>query len=267
MYDAGFLLIWLGVAAIFAGVLYGEIFGYHLIIGDHHGPLFANPMEEIVIVLKAAVLVGVVHISLGWILAMVNYIQKKQVFLAFAGPFMKILIIIGGTTLIFNYMFNIELWISPPYPILLPAIPTVLFMIIKPLGRIFGVSYLQKESLGEIMGELTIDVGETYLGILSNVASYSRILALAMAHMGLMLVITTIADIILEGGSTWLHFLFVSIVLILGNIFVIVMEALFAGIHALRLTFYEFFGKFFHADGIPYSFTEIDSDFSSLEFI
>lgn len=263
MYDAGFLFIWLGIAAAFAGALYGEFFGFPLAYAEDLG---FNPMHEIIPVLKIFVLVGVIHISLGWILSMINFIQKKNVFLAFADPFLKILILVGGTVMIFTYMFNISAWVAPPYPILLPVIPTLLFVIIKPLGRIFGISYLQKDSVGELIGEQALDLSETYLGIVSNVASYSRLLALSLVHMSLMLVFTTIADIILE-NEFFGDIVVVTIVLVIGNIFVIVLETLMAGIHALRLTFYEFFGKFFHADGVPYSFTTINSDFSSIEFV
>ncbi|XEO79417.1 hypothetical protein WKT22_04461 [Candidatus Lokiarchaeum ossiferum] len=263
MYDAGFLFIWLGIAATGAGALYGEFFGFPLAYAEHLG---FNPMHEIIPVLKIFVLVGVAHISLGWFLSMINFIQKKRVFLAIADPFLKILILIGGTIMIFTYMFEISAWVAPPYPILLPVIPTLLFVIVKPLGRIFGIKYLQKDSVGELFGEQALDLSETYLGIVSNVASYSRLLALSLVHMSLMLVFTTIADIILE-NEFFGDIVVVSIVLVIGNIFVIVLETLMAGIHALRLTFYEFFGKFFHADGVPYSFTTIDSDFSSIEFV
>ena len=58
----------------------------------------------------------------------------------------------------------------------------------------------------------------------------------------------------------------VALIVVLGNLFVIVLEGMLAAIHALRLTFYEFFGKFYSADGIPYKFTEISSDYSLIEF-
>ncbi len=267
-YDAGFLLLWLGFAAIFGGFLYGEIFGYELIVNGNPFMLFASPMEEIELVLKTFIIIGVIHLSLGWILSMINFIQQNKKYQAFSDPFMKILILVGGSTLIFTYMFNLSEWMKPPYPILLPLIPTILLILAKPFGRVFGISYLQKESFMELFGEQTIDVAETYLGILSNVASYSRLLALAMAHMGLMLVFTTLAtEIINIEMNPIAEMIIVGIILVFGNLLVIVLEALFAAIHAIRLTFYEFFGKFYVADGIPFSSTKIESIYSYLEFI
>ena len=73
-YDAGFLLLWLGVASIFGGLLYGEIFGYGIVLNGEHIRLFTSPMEEIKLVLKTVVIIGVIHLSLGWILSILNYI-------------------------------------------------------------------------------------------------------------------------------------------------------------------------------------------------
>jgi V/A-type H+-transporting ATPase subunit I len=43
------------------------------------------------------------------------------------------------------------------------------------------------------------------------------------------------------------------VILILGNILVIGLEGLTAGVQALRLNYYEFFTKFFHGTGKLYT--------------
>ena len=259
MYDAGFLFIWLGLAASLGGLLYGSFFG----VEDLFRPLFVNPMHNVTTILRMSIFVGVVHICIGWFLAMLNDIHNGKVFLAFAEPFWKILMLIGGAIVIFTYNFDISKWLSPdsspPYPILLTIIPAILLLISKPIGKIFGVKYFKHESAGGLLGEQAVDVAETFLSILSNVASYSRVLALAMAHMGLMLVIMKIVEM-------FNSVIAIAVIVVFGNIFVILLEGLLAGIHALRLTFYEFFGKFYLADGIPYKYTEISSDYSLIEY-
>lgn len=181
--------------------------------------------------------------------------------MAFADPFIKIVILSLGTYLIFTWGFDIGAWMSAPYPILMVVIPAICLALSKPVGKVvFRVKYLQSEGLGELIGESSVEVGETFLSILSNVASYSRLLALAMAHMGLMLIITTLVDSM--GNFPWL----VPIILIFGNLFVIVLEGVLAAIHALRLHLYEFFGKFYMADGIRYTNVKINSDYSEVIF-
>jgi vacuolar-type H+-ATPase subunit I/STV1 len=261
MYNFGFLLFWLGLAAVFGGLLYGEFFGEELMINGRHFILFVNPLHNIIAVFKISILIGVIHINLGWFLSIVNHLLKKKYFLAFANPFIKIILLSLGTVLIFTWGFDIDAWMNPPYPILLVVIPAVFLALVKPIGKaFFRVKSLEHESLGEVVGESTVEVGETFLNILSNVASYSRLLALAMAHMGLMLIVTTLVHSL--GNFTWL----IPIILIFGNLFVIVLEGLLAGIHALRLHLYEFFGKFYMADGIRYTNVKIDSDYSEVVF-
>jgi V/A-type H+-transporting ATPase subunit I len=51
------------------------------------------------------------------------------------------------------------------------------------------------------------------------------------------------------------------IVLILGNILVISLESLSAGIQALRLNYYEFFTKFFHGTGKLYTPISLSSSY------
>jgi vacuolar-type H+-ATPase subunit I/STV1 len=259
-YDGGFLLVWLGIAAAFVGVLYGEYFGYHLF----HA-LYTNPLHDVGTILKFAILIGVTHITIGWTISAVNHVQNGKKYLAFTDSFMKIAILLGGTYMVFIHRFVFELWLAPDPLLGFPAIylvlvPTIGLLIGKPFGRILGISYLKKHSVGELFGEQSVEVGETFLSILSNVASYSRILALTMAHLGLMLIIT---DLI---GSAEMHWIFTAIFLLLGNLFVIVLEAFLAAIHALRLTFYEFFNKFYAADGVSYSSPTIVADYSEIEF-
>jgi V/A-type H+-transporting ATPase subunit I len=257
MYDFGFILIWLGVGAMIFGLWYGEFFGNELYLLPHH----LRPLENISTILKLAVLIGVVHICLGWFLNGINFILKKRVYLAFADPFMKCVLIIGGTYLLFTYFFNLQAWLSPPYPILYVMIPALFLLIAKPIGKsVFRIKYFH-ESVGALIGESTLDLGETFLGILSNVASYSRLLALSMAHLGLMIIVS----IMVESVSN-MPFL-VPFVLILGNLFVIVLEGMLAFINTLRLHFYEFFGKFYAGNGIAYHNTRILTEFSEIHFI
>ena len=74
--------------------------------------------------------------------------------------------------------------------------------------------------------------------------------AYAITHVGLMLVVQTLAgmagglDPLSPGGV---------IVMVLGNAFVMGFEGLLVGIQALRLEFYELFGRFYDDGGIPFS--------------
>ena len=119
--------------------------------------------------------------------------------------------------------------------------------------------YLQKESAGALVGEGVIESGETYLSILSNVASYTRLLALALAHIGFMVVVEQMAAM----APPFLDYF----ILIFGNVFVIILEGILAAIQALRLHLYEFFGKFYLADGYQFETITLHSKYSHIEFV
>ncbi|MHA2087685.1 MAG: V-type ATPase 116kDa subunit family protein [Promethearchaeota archaeon] len=176
----------------------------------------------------------------------------------------KILLLTGGTILIFGYGFNIDVWISYPYPILLTVIPGLLLLLLKPLGKIFKISYLQEESIGGLIGEGSIEAFDTVLSVMSNVASYIRLLALALAHIALLTSINAMMGII-EGEGIGIEIANL-IGGIFGNMIVILLEGLLVFLNTIRLHFYEFFFKFYKGSGIEYFPFYLDDNYSVLNF-
>jgi V/A-type H+/Na+-transporting ATPase subunit I len=104
-----------------------------------------------------------------------------------------------------------------------------------------------------------MDWFEVVISQLSNTLSYVRIGAFAVAHAGLSLAFFRLAELI--GGENlgigyWL-------MLIIGNIFFVTLEALIVGIQTMRLHYYEFFGKFFTGGGMrfePLAVTPVEEE-------
>jgi V/A-type H+-transporting ATPase subunit I len=90
-----------------------------------------------------------------------------------------------------------------------------------------------------------VELLEIFSGYLSNTLSFMRVAGLGIAHASLMVSFFTLADMT-EG-------IFSFLILVVGNALVIALEGLTAGIQALRLTYYEFFTKFFHGTGKLYT--------------
>ncbi|MHA1932122.1 MAG: V-type ATPase 116kDa subunit family protein, partial [Promethearchaeota archaeon] len=223
-----------------------------------------NPLHNIMNVFFFAVLIGVFHINLGWFIQFLNYWKQRRKFLAVSDSLIKILLLTGGTVLIFGVGFDINEWISYPYPILLTVIPGLLLLLLKPLGKIFKISYLQEESVGSLLGEGSIEAFDTVLSVMSNVASYIRLLALALAHIALLTSINAMMGLI-EGEGIG-----VEIVNLIGGIFgnmiVILLEGLLVFLNTIRLHFYEFFFKFYKGSGIKFFPFYLDEEFSVLNF-
>jgi len=172
--------------------------------------------------------------------------------------------LLGGTTLIFTYGFDIYAWLTTPYPILLVLIPGLLLIFLKPLGKILRISYLQKESIVGLLGEGSIETFDTLLSIMSNVLSYIRLLALALAHIALLFAINEMGNLIQGEG---IGFEILNLIgSIFGNIIIILIEGLLVFINTLRLHYYEFFFKFFQGSGSEYFPFYLDNDYSIMTF-
>ncbi len=275
--NLSWIIFFCGWASFFVGFLYGEFLGNHEIeifgtVILHLEPItipllnitLYNPLGNIMSVFYFAVIIGVFHINLGWFIQFLNYWKQHRKYLAFSDSFIKILLLTGGTILIFGYGFDIYTWLASPYPILLVIIPGLLLLLLKPLGKIFKISYLKKESFGGLLGEGSIEAFDTVLSVMSNVASYIRLLALALAHIALLYAINTMSTLI-EGEGLGIEIVnFIG--LIFGNLIVILLEGLLVFINTLRLHFYEFFFKFYQGAGIEYFPFYLDNNYSIMRF-
>ncbi|OHB76594.1 MAG: hypothetical protein A2Z25_05990 [Planctomycetes bacterium RBG_16_55_9] len=96
-----------------------------------------------------------------------------------------------------------------------------------------------------------VEILEIFSGYLSNTLSFMRVAGLGIAHACLMISFFTIAGMTSGIASV--------LILILGNLLVIGLEGLSAGIQALRLNYYEFFTKFFHGTGKLYTPISLNS--------
>lgn len=271
------IILYCGIGAVLAGFLYGEFFGMHEIkllntVFMHLEPFtipiinitLNNPLNNIMTVFKFAVLIGVFHLNLGWFVQFLNYWNQSRKFLGFTDSLVKIILLTGGTILIFTYGFDIYTWLEPPYPILLPLVPGILLIVLKPFGKIFHLSYLKEESVGGLIGEGTMEAFETLLSIMSNVASYIRLLALALAHISLMIAIIAMGDLI--QGEGIVNDIINIISSIFGNMLVILLEGLLVFINAIRLHFYEFFFKFYQGSGVNYIPFYLNDNYSVIIF-
>jgi len=96
-----------------------------------------------------------------------------------------------------------------------------------------------------------VELLEIFSGYLSNTLSFMRVAGLGIAHACLMIAFFTLAEMTSGIMSV--------LILILGNILVIGLEGLCAGIQALRLNYYEFFTKFFQGTGVLYTPVSLNS--------
>ena len=123
----------------------------------------------------------------------------------------------------------------------LPATILVILM----LGLLVSYQWLSSDApYGERIFTTIIETFEIVSGYVTSSLSFLRVAAFSLNHVALSLAVFTLAD----GMGTVEHW----ITLILGNIFIIVLEGIIVAIQTLRLEYYEGFSRYFYGDGTPF---------------
>ncbi|HOJ11570.1 MAG TPA: V-type ATP synthase subunit I [Clostridiales bacterium] len=114
-----------------------------------------------------------------------------------------------------------------------------------------------------IFKKLTKGVLSLYnaVGFMSDVLSYSRLLALGLATGVIASVINTIGTLL---GFNILGIIVLLIVFTGGHVFNILINALGAFVHSSRLQYVEFFGKFYEGGGKPYKPFKINTKYINI---
>jgi V/A-type H+-transporting ATPase subunit I len=255
------LLTWCGGASVLFGVLFGSYFGvelfppvwfdFHAIVLGHESghPLIQDVYDILAITIRFGIAVIIMGLLFNW----VNLIRTKHwLELVFdKGGLLGGWMYVGGIY-IASYMVSHEYKEFPAgwVMFLLAGLPALVLLAKEPLHIMqhgkqalvhgdnkAGVATLVMNGLMEwIVGLL-----EIFSGYLSNTLSFMRVAGLGIAHVCLMISFFTLAEMTSGVMS--------ALILVLGNVLVIGLEGLSAGIQALRLNYYEFFTKFFHGTG------------------
>ena len=269
---AGKLLIYAGISAAVFGALFGEFFLLETVIR----PVYPGLTEGWIInqyyllwVLKVALFFGVFTLTLGISLSIYINIRRGKILKALlSSKGLGGLLILYGIFGIGLAMFGIRIIpkIGSIGPIDIPKVPITeigvafsqkafsypyLYMSIPTYFLILGIvfvtisAFIDRESEG--IGELI----ETLIGLSSNMLSFIRIAIFSIAHVIYAYVSTELLNIGLEKGGV--NLLIGLLIFIFLNIFSVTLEALIVMIQATRLTFYEFFTKFYEGGGKAYS--------------
>ncbi|MGB2841387.1 MAG: V-type ATPase 116kDa subunit family protein [Halobacteriota archaeon] len=277
MREMGVIVALCGLCSVVGGALFGEFFGFshfaNKLVEGSVGmpipdllvfePLWFEPIphnvERLFIV---TMLIGALHMGLGLFLSVANNFSNRHIFEALSG-FVKIWCLFGALyflLVLFGLSF-IGLKAGIVVFIMLPIISLFVLKIVSELRHGEGSEHSghsNSNSKGEkraIMDYLIILIDgvidallENFFRFLANIVSYGRILALALCHAALIEVFILLTFMCLK-----INIGVAAVVFLAGTALVIVLEAIMAGIHTIRLHFYEWFTKFYEGGGVEFS--------------
>lgn len=240
---SGEMLVYIGFSAIFFGFIFGEFFGpsglIHPITLAHIGPFQIGgyePTQEPMKMLRFAILVGAIHISIGLVLRFLNELRHKHY--KFAPIPICWIWLIFGSLFMWAYwggISNISLWFSDGAMMLGGLLILPLFLIFVFAARAEG---------------FMVGIGftvEVFAETLSHSMSYSRLMALGLIHSAMNYLFLVLGGV--EHGVFPLQ----SIPLIaIGTVLVMIIEGLVVFVHTLRLHWVEWFSTFHSGEGTPF---------------
>jgi len=231
------LIFYCGLSTILWGILFGSWFGIEALA--KYG-VWLNPVEKPELLLSWSLLFGIIHMYAGFAMNAANLIRRKKYLDVLFDIVTKYIFYTGFIMILLPYAPEVNKEAVAPlvnigkYVLIAGAVLTVL---------------TQGRSKKNIIAKLLSGVMSLYdvVGFMSDVLSYSRLLALGLA--------TGIIASIINQMSIMFNFpLFIKIfvalgILLVGHIVNFAINALGAYVHSCRLQYLEFFGKFFTGGG------------------
>ena len=206
-----------GVSAAAFGCLFGSLFSLHGVLPA----LWLHPLDAPLAVLLAPLVGGIVLLTLG--------LGLDALAAWWRGEMRRWLL--TDAALIVVYLGLLAALVAPE-GLLVAAAAALAFCI----GH--AINAARMSAAFSAIGELL----EKTLQILINTLSFARVGAFALAHAGLSSAIVALMDATDSG-------LVKALVLVLGNVVVIVLEAMVVSIQTTRLVLFEFFTRFMQGRG------------------
>ncbi len=263
-----------GISSMFFGVLFGSVFGFEEWLNPFfawlhkktgipltHGKLIdVHHPSTILGLIYTAVGIGVVLVIIAIMLSIYSKIKQRQWGMALfdsnglAGLVFYTSLIAGvGGELLLGWKI-----LSLPFILGLIVLPLLLIFCREPLCELLeGKEHWLPESPGDFIMQNFFELIEVLLSYVSNTVSFMRVGAFVLVHAGMMQVVFTLAG---EPGSVTY-----VVVVVIGNIIIMALEALLVGIQALRLEFYEMFSRFFSGTGRAYEPVRLSADASKMK--
>jgi V/A-type H+-transporting ATPase subunit I len=238
------VLIYCNIVTLIFGILYGEFLGFPLagthghpglipgwhtvdIVSGLGGEMITYPIHRthlVTTLLVLTLIIGVIHINIGFIAGFRNVLAKHG---------MKAAILEKGGWMVLQLgIFLLLFGMIGIVPGMLPGAAIFALAVIMLIAGEGGTAIIEIPS------------------ILSNILSYSRLLAVGLSSIGIATAINTMSGMMFDSGG--LFIVVAAIIFILGHALNTALSIIAPGLHALRLQYVEFFTKFYEGGGRIY---------------
>ncbi|MDF2608697.1 MAG: hypothetical protein K0R92_171 [Lachnospiraceae bacterium] len=243
-----------GISTIFWGVMFGSYFGniVDAVSGTFFGntltipPLWFFPVNQPMRMLAFSMLIGIIHLITGLFLKFYMSIKQKEYAVAFFDVLFWIIIVLSSIVVaVSTDMVKDLLGLTFEIPAIISSVAGYL-AIASAIGIILTNGRDSKNPVLRVFKGLYALYGIT--SYLSDILSYSRLLALGLATGIIATVINQMASMV-GGGFGIIGIVLFIVIEIFGHSLNLAINALGTYVHTNRLQYVEFFGKFFEGGG------------------
>jgi V/A-type H+-transporting ATPase subunit I len=226
-----------GLSAAFFGLLYGECFGPTGLVPA----LWLDPIDEPIPLLAAAVAVGAALLAQSYLIGTINRWREEGFAAALVAPSA-----IAGSCVFLGIGVAAAGW----------YLESILVGVVGGIAIVLGVLLLAAGAVlhagrGLLAGvEVSIEVVDSVVRVGASAISFTRLAAFGLMHAALSAIVWD-AAVAAWGGLV--GSVVAVVVFAVGNALAFALEALVAGIQALRLEYYELFSRIFAGEGRPFA--------------
>ncbi len=230
-------LLGAGISATVFGVLFGEFFGPTEVLPV----LWVTPLEEPVLLLAVAIGIGACLLSGAYVLGTVNRWREGGWRLALVSPTG----IAGIAVFLGMGLASLGAYLAQGWLVIAGIV-----VVVGGLGLTFVGLLAAAGGGGAGAAQAGVELFDGVIRLGTNLVSFARLAAFGLAHAAL-------GGIVLSGASAlWgaggVLPLAGVVVFVLGNVVTFALQAIVAGVQALRLEYYELFSKVFVSEGRPF---------------
>lgn len=253
------MYLFCGISTVFWGVMFGSYLGdlVDIVSKTFFGkmvsipPLWFFPIKEPIRMLAFSMLVGVIHLYFALGMRFYQCLKHKDYKAVMYDVIFWYMLLTGAILKLLSMkMFTNILGLSSALPDSVGNIAGI-FAVIASVGIILTNGRESKNPFKRFLKGLYAFYGIT--GYLSDILSYSRLLALGLATGVICTVVNQIAAMVAGSFGMPFNIIVFILICIFGHLLNIAISVLGAYVHTTRLQYVEFFGKFYQGGGRKFS--------------
>jgi V/A-type H+/Na+-transporting ATPase subunit I len=241
-----------GVSAAFFGLGYGEFFGPTGVV-----PVWwISPMQRPVPLLLGGVALGAVLLAGAYALGTINRLREGGWGWALYAPSG-----FAGCLLFTAAGLGVAAVLTHSKPLALAA--GLLAVVAVGLAFVGFWALAGRGPTGLV--QAVVEVFDMVVRLLSNVVSFVRLAAFGLMHAVLGFIVWDATTGVRSVGPVGVGWVAAVVVFVIGNALAFALEALIAGVQALRLEYYELFSRVFQLQGRPFRPWHVPADIPEKE--